>query len=548
VEAGLAERVEKDQFEYSLATLPPTLRQRQLALVVLVVTLGAYGAVAPFSGTPLPRFDSFIPTMMAIVFVTDLVTAVLLFGQFSTTGSRALLVLASGYLFTSLVAIPFTLTFPGAFAPKGLLGADSQSAAFLSVSLRFGFAVATAGYALLTSGKHTKGSIEPSPRRAIFWSVAIVIIVVCALTSAVAAGHNFMPRMLDGDTVLPVGHFVNGIIALTYALAILLLWSRGKSVLDLWLLVAVCALLMETTMVALLTTGRFSLGFYANRIIPLVVSKVVLIMLLAETLILHERLASAFILQRRERDNRLMSVDAATAAVAHEISQPLGSITLNISSALHFLKKTPPDLEETNACLTAMAGESEHANEIVRSIRKLFKTAAHQNTPIDINLLVQQVLRMVENDLHVQGVTVSTEFQDDLPQITGDRTLLQQVILNLVKNAIEAMVAGRTAIKTLRLVTAQDGNSVVSLTVEDSGPGITPENGTHVFDPFFTTKSSGTGLGLSISRKIIKDHGGELRLTKTSSNGCIFEITLPSVATSDSGGRGRTIAGAGAGI
>ena len=132
---------------------------------------------------------------MAIVFVTDLVTAVLLFGQFSATGSRALLVLASGYLFSSLIAIPFALTFPGAFAPTGLLGAGSQSAAWLSVSYRFGFSAATVGYALLISGKHTKDSIELSPRPAIFWSVAIVIIVVCALTSAVTAGHDFMPRL-----------------------------------------------------------------------------------------------------------------------------------------------------------------------------------------------------------------------------------------------------------------------------------------------------------------------------------------------------------------
>ena len=115
----------------------------------------------------------------------------------------------------------------------------------------------------------------------------------------------------------------------------------------------------------------------------------------------------------------------------------------------------------------------------------------------------------------------------------ADRTQLQQVILNLVKNAIEAMVAGRTAIKTLRLVTTQDGNSVVTLSVQDTGPGLNPENATHVFDPFFTTKPSGMGLGLSISQRIIEDHGGELRLTKTGSNGCTFEITLPSVATSD---------------
>ena len=285
-----------------------------------------------------------------------------------------------------------------------------------------------------------------------------------------------------------------------------------------------------------------------TRLIPLVVSKVVLIVLLSETLILNERLASAFILQRRERDNRLMSVDAATAAIAHEIKQPLAAISASCSAALRWLKRTPPDCEEAIACLTGMMEASGRANEVVDSTRELFKTTAHQKTMIEINRLVRQVLRMVENDLHVQGVTVSTEFQEDLPQIMADRTLLQQVILNLVKNAIEAMATGPTTIKTLRLVTTQDGNSVVSLSVQDSGPGINPENGTHVFDPFFTTKSSGTGLGLSISRKIIEDHGGDLRLTKTSSNGCTFEITLPSVATSDSGGPRRTIAAAGAGI
>ena len=155
---------------------------------------------------------------------------------------------------------------------------------------------------------------------------------------------------------------------------------------------------------------------------------------------------------------------------------------------------------------------------------------------------------MVENELRGQGVTVSTKFQKDLPQIMGDRTLLQQVILNLVKNAIEAMSTGPATIKVLRLATTQDGNSVVSLSVQDTGPGINAENAAHIFDPFFTTKSSGMGLGLSISQKIIKDHGGDLRLTKTSAIGSTFEMTLPSVATNDSGGLRPTTAAAGAGI
>ncbi|MGB9327598.1 MAG: MASE4 domain-containing protein [Pseudolabrys sp.] len=241
--------------------------------------------------------------------------------------------LASGYLFFSLIAIPFALTFPGAFAPTGLLGAGSQSAAWLSVFYRFGFSAATVGYALLIPGKHTKDPIGLSPRPGIFWSVAIVIIVVCALTSAVTAGHDLMPRLLS-DSILPLGHYVNGIIALTSVLALLLLWFRGKSVLDLWLMVTACALAMETSLTAFLVTTRFSVGFYATRLIPFIVSKAVLIVLLSETLILNERLASAFILQRRERENRLISVDAATAAIAHEIKQPLTAISARCSAAL----------------------------------------------------------------------------------------------------------------------------------------------------------------------------------------------------------------------
>ena len=203
------------------------MRVTKLLRRSIIVTLVAYGGVAPFARIPLSQIDSFIPTMMAIVFVTDLVTALLLFGQFSITGSRALLVLASGYLFSGLIAIPFALTFPGAFTPTGLFGAHFQSAAWLSVFYRFGFAAAAVGYALLIPGKHKKEPIGLSPRPAILWSVAIVIIVVCTLASAVTAGHDLMPRLLSGR-ILPLGHYANGMIALTSVLALLLLWSRGK--------------------------------------------------------------------------------------------------------------------------------------------------------------------------------------------------------------------------------------------------------------------------------------------------------------------------------
>jgi C4-dicarboxylate-specific signal transduction histidine kinase len=134
---------------------------------------------------------------------------------------------------------------------------------------------------------------------------------------------------------------------------------------------------------------------------------------------------------------------------------------------------------------------------------------------------------MVENDLRTHGVSVSTEFQEDVPEVVGDPTQLQQVLLNLVKNAIDAISIGPATINAIRLITTYDGKSVVSIYVQDTGPGVTFDNEHQIFSPFFTTKSSGMGLGLSISRRIIEDHGGDLRLTETSSKGCTFEITLP---------------------
>jgi len=442
--------------DFSIATVPPTALQRQLAVIVAAIVLAATAIITAFGATQLQQIDGFIPANELVIFVSDLFTAALLSSHARIIGSHRLLVLACGYLFSALIVVSHALTFPGAFAPSGLLGGGLQTTPWLFIFWHLGFPASVIGYACL---KDEKRALPPST---IYWSAALVVLLTLLLTWFVTVHHDFLPPLfVDRRTLTSLGNHVTGIDFLTSVLALALLWRRQRSVLDLWLAVAVVALVAELWVTTFVIGSRYSLGFYAARLLSVTVSVVVLIVLLIEGTVLYARLSSAIALLQRERDNRLMSVDAATASVAHEISQPLGAITLNISSALQLLKKTPPDLEEANICLTAMAGESEHANEIVRSIRKLFKTAAHQNTPIDINPLVQQVLRMVENDLHVQGVTVSTEFQDDLPQITGDRTLLQQVILNLVKNAIEAMVAGRTAVKTLRLVTTQDGNSIV---------------------------------------------------------------------------------------
>jgi signal transduction histidine kinase len=234
------------------------------------------------------------------------------------------------------------------------------------------------------------------------------------------------------------------------------------------------------------------------------------------------------IMQRRERVYRTMSVDEATSAIAHELNQPLGALSLNCDAALECLKTAPLDIEELRSCLSDAKNDSRRASEIVSGVRSLFRSAPGRRTIVEINSLVREVLHMVENDVRVQGISISSELEENLPRIAGDQIQLQQVVLNLVKNAIDALaLRGREEIKGIRVVTSQGPNSSISLLVQDTGPGITLESEANIFDPFFTTKSSGMGLGLSISRRIIEDHSGSLRLIESNSSGCTFEITLP---------------------
>src|SRR5262249_46636206 len=161
--------------------------------------------------------------------------------------------------------------------------------------------------------------------------------------------------------------------------------------------------------------------------------------LLTETTLLYSRLASAILLQRRERAGRLMSVEAATGAIAHEVKQPLTAIVANHDAALAWLKKMPPDLPEAASRLKAIGAAAARADEIISNIRGLFKKAAARRNMIQVDDVTRQALDLVQHDLQVNQVSVTTVFHGDLPRVPADPTQLQQVILNLVKNAIDAM-------------------------------------------------------------------------------------------------------------
>jgi signal transduction histidine kinase len=516
----------RPDFPIVIASMPASTRVRRIAFGLFVLLSVVFALIAPFAGVPLARVDAFVPVLQTVMCVADVITALLLFAQYTIQPQRALLALAGGYVAGGLFGFLQTLAFPGAYAPTGLFGDELNTAAWLFVLWQTTFTLGILVYAL------TKDTRKDPPRTstgiAVGITVACTLAVVAGLTWLVTAGAGHLPTLYVSVTQqVPLANDVNIYMSLLGMTTLVVLFLRRRTVLDIWLIVTLVAWAPNFVVAAFVTSVRFSLGWYAGRIYALIASCTVLAVLLAETTMLYARLANAVVLLRREHDNRLMSVEAATSAMAHEIKQPLAGIAMRGTAALNWLKIIPPDLDRVKSALNSIIDSSHRVDEIMSSIRGLFQKAAGQRTTVDLNELTRQALSLAQYDLQTYGVSVAAQYHENLPRINADRTQLQQVILNLIKNAIEAMDSIKFGTKRLRLVTSLDGNSMVSLSIQDSGPGISDKDHNSIFDPFFTTKPTGTGLGLSICRTIVQSHGGSLRLTKTDARGSTFEIALP---------------------
>ena len=237
---------------------------------------------------------------------------------------------------------------------------------------------------------------------------------------------------------------------------------------------------------------------------------------------LHESL----LLLERERENKLMNVEAITASIAHEVRQPLAAIATNGSAALRFFERTPPDYEEVRAALHRLIAESHRASELFDSIRSLFRKTDQERQPIDVNEITLEVLKSLRGELADHGVTVDAELAPKLPLVEGHRSQLQQVISNLVHNAIEAMDTVPERKRLLRVKTEPRDDHVVTIALEDSGPGIDPKQIEGIFDAFVTTKPGGMGLGLAICRRIVESHGGQISAISDGKDGALFRLDL----------------------
>jgi signal transduction histidine kinase len=522
----MADRGISQQTVVSLSNLPATSGQRRIAFAVAAVLLATFGIVTPFASIQLLPLVSFNPSVESVVFVNDLVTSILLFAQYATSRSRAILALAIGYLYTALIVVPHMLTYPGAF--PGLLAGGPQTSAWLYYLWTAGTPIAVIAYTLL-SGADRTGTANRGPARVtIAWSVVLVFGLVAAITLLTTAGNRWLPPLVAADRYTDATiYLANPLAVLIAGTALALLWSRRRSVLDDWLLLVLLSLILNFLVAAFFAGQRYSLGFYASRGFTLFTSVLVLGLLLTEMTNLYLGLARANTMLERERDHKLLNAQAITASIAHEIRQPLGALVASGETALVYLARTPPDLEGVHTSVKRMLSDSHRASEVLAAIRALFRKENEERQRADLNAIVLEVLQALGRELRAHRIDIRTELESRLPLVDVHKGQLQEVLVNLVGNALDAMAETTGRDRVLRLTTRRNGQDTVSVAVEDSGPGIDPRNIDGVFTAFVTTKAQGSGLGLAICRMIIERHGGELTASSDGKSGALFQFALP---------------------
>jgi signal transduction histidine kinase len=527
-DGGAGDSVQNEEdFPLIIANLPATSRQKAIAVGVAVLLFVAAAAIAPFANIQLGRLDAFIPALQTALSIVDFVTATLLFAQYSIQPRVALLALASGYMFSGSFAFLQTLAFPGGYAPSGLIGDGPNSPAWIYVLWHTTFPAAILVYALTKDAKESARPGRPV-MVAIAITIACVLAVIAGLTWIVTTKAEYLPSFYTNVRFqTPLGNLANVALLLWGLTAFAVLLLRRRTILDLWLMLTLLAYSPNFLVAIIGSSVRFTIGWYAARCFVLVGSCMLLGVLLIETMLLYSRLASAITLQRRERTNRLLSVEVVTGAIAHELRTPLGAIALNASTGLSQLRSTPRNLEDMEDILTDIEADSHRAAAMISSIREMTTKTIHRSALTSAEDVARLALRLLKHDLQINEILVATEFQGNMPDVQVDAMELQQVLLNLVRNAIDAMKSSPPEERRLQLKTGFDGQSTVLMSVQDSGPGIPAADRQRIFDPFFTTKLGGMGLGLAISSTLVANHGGKLKLVKSDAEGSTFELELP---------------------
>jgi len=512
---------------FVLSNMPPSAAQIRLALgIIFSMACALFLVVGPFGGIQLRAVPSFVAVYTTAMFVTDSLTAVLLYAQFTILRSRAILVIASGYLFTAFLIVPYILAFPGVLAPNGVVG-GLETAAQLYLLWHCGFPLFVTAYALSKDEHPSRRLSQGKVSSGISWAVALTAASAAAVSFLCIRGIAPLPRlMVDRSRFVPEWpYIVAAPIALLCTVALILLWLRRRSILDLFLMVVMCAYLIELPPQYYPSPARFSTGWYAVRVTSFLSSSIVLVVLLYEITALYRGLFGAVLRHRREREARLMTGDAVAASIAHEVRQPLTAMVTTADAGLRFLDRGTPNLDRAKEAFRNIAADGHRASDVVANIRANFKTDVREKTSFDVNDLIQEAVARGRGDLQEHAIDVQIEPNRQLPEVTGNRVQLQQVLLNLIMNAIDSMAAKAEPRILIVRSEAYEADRVM-LSVADTGEGISSEHSDRIFNPLFTTKLGGMGLGLSICRAIIEAHEGQLWFAANSPRGAVFRFTL----------------------
>ena len=519
------------QDQLGLFDTPPSRQQVRFSLFIVGLLFVALLLILPVRDLRLPQIDAFIPMIDAIMFLGEMITATLLYAQADVFRSRALTVLATGYVFTALMLIPHALTFPGAFAPNGLLDAGINTTGWIANIQRAAFPIAIILYVQL---KRADRSARPGTGRQaarIMKGLSAAIVLAAAVTLLTTSGHDWLPPFFASrsDVIYSRAVGIQSVMLGLFIVATAMLFRTRSSVLDMWLLVALSSWLILSVLIMMLH-GRFTAGWYGLYAMALLAQLVIMFALIAESNLLHARLALTTSARNRERDARLMSTDAVAAAIYHEVGQPLTAVTLNAMSGLDWLTRARPDPEKAITSLRATIDAGHRTSDVIKSIRAMFAKGSGTPSLFSLNDLVLETAALLGREMVGEKVTLQLVLDETLPPILADRVQMQRVFVNLFTNAIESLAATRGRPRRLAIRSAPLNGQDVLLEVSDTGIGIAREEMAHIFDAFFTTKVTGTGMGLSLCRIIVEEHGGRLWASPGEEYGATFHLQLRAAA------------------